>query len=432
MFDFSRKRESIEAEAAASPPVGEPAEETRLLYAARQPILGRASELVGYELLFRGGPENRFDCSDPDLASAAVIERSASTFGLDAMVGDRRAYLNLTRRALLSGYHRMLPPHRTVVELLEDIEPDREVIEACKRIRGEGYSLALDDYTFLPHSTPLLDVVDIVKVDLRQSGRAFDAEALKPLRDRGLTLLAEKVETHAEHADALALGYQQFQGYYFCKPQMVQTRDLSPAKHSVLQFMAEMIRQEEFSLDRLEEVFKQDPALAVRLLRYLNSAAFGWRYEFGSLRQALSVIGLRPLKQWSMMIGMLSLGADRPHELSITALARARFAERIAQAGGLREHQGELFLAGLLSLVDTMLGRPREEVLSALTVPARVHAALSNGSGPLSPALRMASAYQSGDWATVEAMRASCPVSDADLDSAYHDSLAWAESAAAA
>lgn len=433
MFGWRKRRDRAEPqpEAAGPEPDASDSARERTLYAARQPILGRDGALVGYELLFRGGPENRFDCPDADLASAATIEQGAAAFGLDTLVGDRRAYLNLTRRALLAGYHRMLPPERTVVELLETIEPDREVIEACHRIRAEGYTLALDDYAFTPHSEPLLDVVDLVKVDLRQSPHAFDPARLAPLRQRRLTLLAEKVETHDEHARALAAGYHQFQGYFFCKPQMVETRDVPPSKLSVLRFMTEISREDDFSPERLEAIFRADPALTVRLLRYLNSAAFGWRHEFDSLRHALAVIGLRPLKQWAMLVGMLSLGADRPHELSVTALSRARFAERIAPPSGLGSHQGELFLAGLLSLVDTMLGRPRAEVLASLAVPDAVRAALSEGQGPLVPALRLVAAYQRGDWAGVEATRAICPVDDRSLGDAYVDSLAWAEAAAA-
>lgn len=414
-----------ESSAEAAPP-----SQARTLYAARQPILGRSQQLEGYELLFRGGPENRFDCPDADFASAATIEQSAAAFGLDTIVGDRRAFLNLTRRALLSGYHRMLPAERTVIELLENIEPDREVIETCKAIRNEGYTLALDDYTFGAASEPLLDVVQVVKVDLRLAPKlACDAAALRPLQRRGLHLLAEKVETHEEHRAALAAGYHLYQGYFFCKPQMIQTRDLPPSKLSALRFMAEMSR-EDASIDRVEELFRHDPALTVRLLRYLNSASFGWRHEIGSLRHAIALMGVRPLRQWATMIGLLSLGADKPHELSLTALSRARFAERIAPSSGLAEHQHELFLGGLLSLVDTMVGRPLQEVLSGLAVPDRVRAALLGHEGPLSPPLQLVSAYQSGDWATVESTRTACPVDDRALGEAYVDSLAWAEATA--
>jgi c-di-GMP-related signal transduction protein len=404
----------------------------RTLYAARQPILRRDSKLEGYELLFRNGPENRFDPgTDAEMASAATIEQGAASFGLDSLVGEHRAFVNMTRRALLGGYHRMLPPGRVVVELLENIEPDREVIEACRAIRAEGYTLALDDYTFSPASEPLLDVVDLVKVDFKLGKNVFDARALEPLHRRKLTLLAEKVETHEEHRAAMDAGYHLFQGYFFCKPQMVQTRDLAPTKLSSLRFLSEVSR-EEASFEKLEELFRTDPALTVRLLRYLNSAAFGWRHEIESLRHALHVIGLRPLRQWAMMMGVLSLADDKPHELSLTALSRARFAERIAPDASLREHGGELFLGGMLSLVDTMVGRPLQEILPTLAVSDRVRAALTTGENPLGPAIKLVTAYQAGDWNTVDATRQECPVDEQALDEAYVDSLSWAEATATA
>lgn len=408
------------------------ADPLRSRYVARQPILGRRDELVAYELLFRGGSANHFDAADPDLASAQVLERSAAAFGLNAIVGDRRAYVNFTREAVLSGYHRMLPPGRLVVELLEDIEPSPEVIAACQRIRAEGYVLALDDYTFLDSAEPLLGLVDIVKVDLRGSDRALDPRALEPLRKRGVALLAEKVETRAEHAAALAAGYRLFQGYYFCRPQMVETRDLAPSRLAVVAFMAEMIREDEFSLERLEEIFRHDPALTVRLLRYLDSAAFGMRGSIQSLRQGLLVLGLRPLKQWATMIGMMTLGEDHPHELTVTALVRARFAERIALASGQRALADVHFLAGLLSLIDTMLGRPLEEVLSRLAVPSSVREALVRGEGPLAPAMQLVGAYQVGDWAGVEAARIRCGADESAVDAAYVEALGWARGAATA
>lgn len=416
--------------AAATPPPPAPAAPARTLWAARQPILDRGSDLAGYEILFRGGPENRFDGADVEMASAATIEQSAAVFGLDALVGDRRAFVNLTRRALLAGYHRMLPPDRAVIELLESIEPDADVLAACRAIRGEGYTLALDDYTFAPESEPLLDVVDLVKVDLRLAPHAsLDRDRLEPLRRRRLRLLAEKVETHEEHRAALAAGYQLFQGYFFCKPQMIETRDLPPSKLSVLRFLAEVGR-EDASFERIEDLFKHDVGLTVRLLRYLNSAAFGWRHEIGSLRHALALMGLRPLRKWAMMMGMLTLCDDRPGELAVTALARGRFAERIGPASGLERQDDELFLTGMLSLADTMVGRPVADVIEGLALPDAVRVALLGGSNALGSVLQLVTAWERGDWAGVEASRVGTALDGRVLGDAYVDSLAWAEATA--
>ncbi len=435
MFSFGRKRpaptspaptpapEPVAPEAAAEPAA-------RTVYAARQPILGRKTEVFGYEILFRGGPENRFDCDDVERASATSIEQSTAVIGLDSLVGDRMAFVNLTRGALLAGYHRLMPRERSVIELLESIEPDAEVMDAIRAVRADGYRVALDDYTFQTASDPLLDVIDLVKVDFRLAPRlACDPRALEPLRRRKLQLLAEKVETHQEHDAATSAGYQLFQGYYFCKPQMIEARDLPPSKLSVLRFLAEVSR-EDASFERLEELFRTDVSLTMRLLRYLNSAAFGWRHEIGSLRHALALMGLRPLRKWAMMMGMISLCDDRPNELAVTALARARFAEKLAPAAGLVQQEVELFLTGMLSLADTMVGRPTQEVIANLALPESVRAALLEGGNPIHSVLEVVTAYERGDWQRVEAVKPTRALDDRTLNEAYVDSLAWAEATA--
>jgi EAL and modified HD-GYP domain-containing signal transduction protein len=401
----------------------------RTVYAARQPILGRAAEVAGYEILFRGGPENRFDASDIERASALSIEQSMAVTGLDALVGERPAYINLTRGALLAGYHRMMPPERAVIELLENVAPDPEVLEALRALRSEGYRVALDDYAFAAASEPLLEFADIVKVDFRLAQQACSPRALEGLRRRGLKLLAEKVETRAEHEAAANAGYELFQGYYFCRPQMIESRDLAPAKINVLRFLAEVSR-EDVSFEQLEALFKQDASLTMRLLRYLNSAAFGWRHEIGSLRHALALMGVRPLRKWAMMMGMLSLCDDHPAELAVTALARGRFAERIGPPAGLVQQDVELFLTGMLSLADTMVGRPAPEVLGGLALPESVRRALLEGGNPLGSVLQMVTAYERGDWAALEAAGPAASLDDRLLNEAYVDSLAWAESTA--
>ncbi len=434
---FSNKRNNLPLgspevpdESAAPPQASAGEHESGLvLYSARQPILDRDSNVFGYELLFRSGSENRYTAADPDWASATTLEQSASAFGLDRLVGDRRAFVNLSRGALLAEYHLLLPRERIVVELLESIEPDEEVLAACRRLKASGYLLALDDYAGDARSEPFLEIVDFVKVDLRQWNRALDPRALVPLRRRGLQLLAEKVETPAEQQAALAAGYDLLQGYFYCRPQMVEVRDLPPSKLSVLRFLAET-SSPQTSFARLEELFRADVGLTVRLLRYLNSAAFGWRHEIGSIQHALELMGERPLRRWASMLALMSLCDDRPHELLVTALSRARFAERISAPSGLPEHEHELFLAGMLSLVDAMVGRPAIEILEGLAVPVSVRNAVLEHATPLGPVLDMVTAYQRGDWQGLDESRRDCLITDHQLDEAYVDSLAWAEATA--
>lgn len=413
------------------PPTARKVQTDHTIHAARQPIFDRGSSVFGYEILFRDSAENRFSGIDPDIASGITIEQSAVAFGLDELVGDRLAFVNLSRTALLREFYRFLPRERAVIELLETVVPDREVMDACLRLKAEGYRLALDDFTNSPASQPLLTVADMIKMDLRLAKDGLDPKMVGRLRDRGIHLLAEKVETEREHHAAMDAGYDLFQGYFYCRPEMVETRDIPPTKLTTLRFLSEVSR-EDASFERLEELFLHDVGLTVRLLRYLNSAAFGWRHEVTSVRHALELMGLRPLRKWAMMMGLVALNDDRPPELTVTALTRARFAEQVGAAAGLRQMDFELFLTGMLSLVDAMVGRPVREVVSRLSLPETVTRALLEGNNDVGSVLNLVTAYERGDWSALQAVRVVSPIDDHILDRAYVSSLQWAEATVAA
>ncbi|HUK63172.1 MAG TPA: HDOD domain-containing protein, partial [Dongiaceae bacterium] len=308
-------------------------------------------------------------------------------------------------------------------------EPDLEVLEACRDLKEAGYRLALDDFVDAPRSLPLLAYADCVKVDFRRLAHACDPHLIQRMRRHEVHMLAEKVESHPEHRHAMDAGYDLFQGYYYCRPQMIETRDLPPSKLSRLRFLAAVTR-DDASFDELEEVFREDVGLTVRLLRYLNSAAFGWRYEIGSLHHALALMGLQPLRKWATMMGFVALAEDRPHELAVTSLTRARFAEQLGPPSGLAQHELELFLTGMLSTAEAMIGRPLAEVLGGLAVPDTVKSALTGAGSPLDPVIEMVTSYECGDWPRVESVRETCALDDASLSAAYVSSLRWAEAAA--
>ena len=400
-----------------------------MLYCARQPILARDGALFAYELLFRSGPENRYPGVNTDWASAANIEQGTTAFGFDTLVGRHPAFVNLSHGALLADHHRMLPNERVVVELLESVPADEHTLRACHRMRAAGYRIALDDYAGEPERAAFLPLVDYVKTDLAAWPEALDPNVVQHLRRHGAHLIAEKVETRAQAKAAIAAGYEFLQGYHFCEPEMIAIRDLPPSKVSVLRFLAE-VSAETVSMERLQEVFRADVGLTVRLLRHLNSAAFGMRHEVQSIQHALEMLGERPLRRWAAMLAMMTLCEDRPHELLVTALSRGRFAERVAEPIGMSQHGNELFLAGMLTLVDSMVGRPKPELLNGLAVSAPVRDAVLSKPSPLTPVLTLVTAYQHGDWPLVEAARAHFGVQPPTLDAVYLESLQWAEAVA--
>ena len=391
-------------------------------FVARQPIFDRRSAVVGYELLFRSGVQNYFQPVDGTYATSRVIDDSLHVFGLDELIAGTRAYVNVGRKVLAQGLVHLLPPERTTVEILEDVPPEPDVIDACRALKARGYELALDDFVFKEGYEPLIAIADVIKVDLRQTVGGERKAVLERHRRPGLRFLAEKVETAAEHVEAAELGYTLFQGYFFCRPEMIQAKEVPPSKMSRLR-LAQVVMEPTFDFDRVEPLVRADAALSIKLLRYLNSAGMGVRCKVTSIRQAMLLLGERPLRRWIALVAVASLSEDRTPQLMVTALVRAAFCEHVGLRSKPVAQEGEPFLLGLLSLVDAMIGRPMDEVLSTLAVADRVRAGLL-GAGELAGMLRMATAYEAGDWPAVTREARRYGLDEASVAQAYAGALA--------
>jgi EAL and modified HD-GYP domain-containing signal transduction protein len=400
------------------------------LFVARQPIFENDKSVAGYELLFRTGAGNYFPAGvDPDTASKEVIGQTLSVFGLDALVGDKLAYVNVTRRILMEGTYAFLPAGRLVLELLESLTPDPETLSACQAAKNAGYAIALDDFSGQPELAPFVPLCDVIKVDFRVA----DPEQRRVIADRhaGSTvrLLAEKVETQEEFEQARALGYYYYQGYFFCRPEVVSRQDIPVSKLVYLQFLSE-INRAQLDWNRLEQVIKQDVALSVKLLRYLKAAAFTFRGEITSIKHGLALLGERPFRRWASVLAMAQLSSDRPAELLSTCLVRARFCELLAKDVGFGSRELDLFVVGLFSLMDAVVGRPLPELLNDVALPADLTAALVPSGKPnrAGDVLALVVAYERADWRDVDRLSNKLSIVDSirTLPRCYQDALSWA------
>lgn len=396
------------------------------IFVARQPILDRRQAVYGYELLFRSGFENVFSHTDGDQASSRVIRDSLLSFGFDRLTGDRKAFINFTRNVLVQELYALLPQDRAVVELLESVEPDDEVVEACRTLKQAGYLLALDDFVFKPEFEPLLDLADIVKVDVLSTSPGDRRGYADRFRSRKIKLLAEKVETREQFDEAMSSGYSYFQGYFFCKPQVVSRKELSGLQVNYLRFLKEVNRPE-IDFDCLETIFKQEVTLSLHLLRYLNSAVFGWRRRVGSVKHAIMLLGEKPLRKWASLVALTGLGDDKPAELVSTCLLRARFCEQLASLAGTPKREIDFFFTGLLSVVDALVDRPLDEMLEELNVAPEIREALSGGNTTIGYALRLVTAYEQGDWEEVKSTARLLHVPEDRIPHVYAQSLSWAQ-----
>ena len=364
-------------------------------FVARQPIFDDRLRVFAYELLFRAGPQNIYQPRKD--ASTAVIADSATLFDLQTLTGHAKAFINVDDAALMRGAPRLLPPDRIVVEILETVTPTPEIVRACEELCNAKYLLALDDFADDPKWAPLLPMIKFIKVDFRSCDSEKRKAIAKRYRSNGRQLLAEKVETQAEVKEGRKLGYSLFQGFFFCKPTMVVGKDIPGNKLIYLQLL-EAVAAPELSYSKIEDLLKHEPSLVYKLLRYMNSPLVGLRIEIHGVREAIALLGEREFRRWVSIVAVTSMASDKAPELIRTALTRAYFCEEFSAPMGMGAEKSDLFLMGLLSVVDALLDRPMEQILASVPVSSEVRGALTGWPNRFRTVYDTLLAYERADW----------------------------------
>jgi c-di-GMP-related signal transduction protein len=351
-------------------------------------------------------------------ASSSVIVDSATLFDLQTLTGHAKAFINVDEAAILNGAARLLPANRVVVEILETVAVTAEVVKACSQLCESGYTLALDDFVEHPKWKPLLRMVKFLKVDFRDKDVDARVAIAKRHQSNGVHLLAEKVETPDNMKQARSMRYTFFQGFFFCKPVMVEGKDIPGSKLIYLQLL-EAIATPELSYSRTEELLKRGPALVYKLLRYLNSPLVGLRVEIHGIREAIALLGEREFRRWASVVAVVSMASDKAPELVRTALTRVYFCEDLSRLVGMSAQSSPLFLMGLLSVTDALLDRPLEQIISSVPVSAEVSSALCGGANRFRDVYETLLAYERADWTALSATMARFNSIEAQVPGCY-------------
>jgi c-di-GMP-related signal transduction protein len=396
-------------------------------FIARQPIFDKRLRVFAYELLYRGGPQNFFQAGRNP--SSSVIADAITLHDLQMLTGHARAFVNVDELALRLGAPRLLPADRIVVEILETVKPSAEIVKACRELRAAGYILALDDFLDAPELEPLVELAQFLKVDFQLLDADGRERLAKKYRSRNVSLLAEKVETENELAEARSLGFTYFQGYFFCKPSMIQTRDIPGNKLIQIQLL-NAVAGSELDYDVIEGLLRQEPSLLYRLLRYLNSPALGLRSEVHSVRHALALLGEQEFRRWVSIFAVIALSSGKPPELVRTALTRAYFCEEFSGATGLNEKKASLFLMGLLSITDALLDKPIAEVLDSLPIAQEVKTALIGGANRHRDVYELLLALERAEWPKLSAFTERLGCAEETVPGSYQAAIQTASAVA--
>ena len=366
-------------------------------FIARQPIFDRREKVFAYELLFRQGMQNSYEGIDGDQATTDVIANSLLTIGMETLTRGRRAFINFTTNLIKDQTAYLLPSNLAVIEILENIEPDEDIIIACKKLKKAGYLIALDDFVFEEKFRSLIAIADIIKIDFTLTFGRKRFDIVKQLSSHNIMFLAEKVETREEFDQALQAGYSLFQGYFFSKPFIVVGKNIPPFKLNCLRLLQE-INDVNSNFETIEDIIKGDVSLSYNLLKFINSAVFGLKMKVNSIRQALVLLGLSEVRKWASLMTLQTVGQDKSSELIVKSLVRAAFGEALARKTKLREEASNLFFMGMFSLMDAFLDRPLAEVLEELPLISEIKQALLGEGNRYSSIFKLVLAYEQADW----------------------------------
>jgi c-di-GMP phosphodiesterase len=390
---------------------------------ARQPIFDGQMVVLAYELLYRASAHDshaRF--ADGATATAQVVVGSMAEIGLERLSGGSDVHLNLPRELIVDPVELPLRAESTVLEVLESVGSDAAVLTGIRVFRDQGYRIALDDFVSAGHDEGLLQLADIVKIDLLREPVDRWADTAAMLLDRGLQVIAEKVETREQFEQCRALGIQGFQGYWFQRPETFVAQRATSNRLATLQVLS-ALQDPDCPMVVLERVVQQDLGLVYRLLRVINSGYYNLPLAVTSVRDAILMLGQDNLRRLCTIMALAAFN-DRPHELLVNTLIRARMCELLSSITH-PNHSGELFLAGLLSHIDALLGVSTAEAIQSLPLAKDLEMALISHAGPIGATLKSVVTFERGDWSASSAGG----VDLAQLQIAYFDAIGWADQA---
>ncbi|MFW5788040.1 MAG: EAL and HDOD domain-containing protein, partial [Halanaerobiales bacterium] len=388
---------------------------------ARQPILNMDESIFAYELLFRPLSELNDKC-DWDKATARVVTDSLDMIGLKDLTRGKKAFINFTEEFFKKEIPTILPQKKVGIEIVETVQVNERIIQACKNLQERGYTLILDDFSYDSSYLPLLKIAEIVKIDFLNTTPEERSSLLEKLKGQDIKLLAEKVETRAEFEEAQECGYSYLQGYYFYRPNIVSGQTLPVNKINQIKLLNE-VNSLEPDFAKIEQFLKRDVSMAYSILRIINSPYYALRSRVNSIKQAVVLLGLKEFKKWLNLHILRDMGTDKTEILIINSLVRARFCEQCAFLLNKENRKLDFFTMGLFSLIDSILDRSLTHIIEDLHLPQDIVDALLSRSGYGGAIINLISNYERGKWDNVDYYAGRLNIKNKDIARIYFEAV---------
>ena len=371
-------------------------------YVARQPILNRKKNTLGYELLFRDGERNAYPAHiESNRATYRLIVENFLSVGLNPSIPSSRCFINFPYQSLIRRLPLSLPKDKVVVEILETCQPTDELLEAVKELYQAGYMIALDDFTSTSEWERFLKYTHIVKLDIMQMGLDEACDLVKAHQGKKFSFLAERVETEQEFQQAKEAGFKFFQGYFFSKPEIIKTKYISPEQVIAMELFQEVCKPD-VDFQRVESIVAKDVALSYKLLRFVNTMSPRLEVTISSFRQALVYLGQEKLKMFVSLAVASYVSDKKPKELYGLSLQRAQFCQRMSRYQAFEGHTEQAFMIGLFSLLDALLDLSLENLVEQLPLCKSIKVALLRREGPYGTLLALEESFEHADWQQID------------------------------
>ena len=397
-------------------------------FVARQPIFDSNRKIFGYELLFRNGFENAFPDIDGDTATSSVLSNTFFSFELKEILGKKPGLINFTKNLILNKTPLFFPQANIIIEVLENIEPEKGIVDALSEMNEKGFTIALDDFVYHDKFEPLIKLCRIIKFDLVATPLDSLTDIVNDIQaKRNITLLAEKVETYVEFEHAKEMGFKLFQGYFFSKPEILSKRDIPANIVAKLKLINEF---EKLNIDLaiVEELIKNDVSTSYKLLKFINSAYFQRPNSINTIKDAITLLGVDELRKFINIIVVSDICETKPNELIRQSVICARMCEQCGTFIRTGFSGEELFTLGLFSFLDAILDREMDDILNQVFLSEQMKSALNGKDKAFNDILELYHIFSKGDWVNHSFKKVKGSKIEKKLPYFYLDSLRMANS----
>lgn len=393
------------------------------IFTARQPIFNRSKKVIAYELLFRDSEKNCFPTNIPgDVATSKLLVNTLLNMDIDDVTDSKPALINFPENILKSTFSDLLPSKKIIIEILETVEPNDETYEWIRKLFHQGYYIALDDFVFKPEWERFFKFVKMIKIDIMETPLDTIHDLIQTLRKRKIKILAEKVETYEEFERCKKAGFDYFQGYFFCKPEMIHATGVDISQSVLIQIYQEAMKKDA-DLKKIRVLFSQEPKLSYKLLKYLNKIS---GKGITSLSQGVSYLGIDNIQKLTSLLMTAEINPCKPHELVKTSIVRSRFCELLAHNGKMTKMKDEAFIVGLFSTMDALLDRHMGDILEGLPLTDDIKSALLEAdSNDLGLILSLSISYQRGEWDIVKLQARALGIKNEKVAMLYKKAMQW-------